>query len=201
MKSVYIFGDSDRFINYRRAVEKAGGFVRFGGDASVCDALLLPGGGDIEPWRYGQPNTASVGLEPARDAAETALIREFALQGKPILGICRGLQMINVYFGGTLLQDIPGHSAANGIDRLHTVRCAPSPLRDLYGARHIVNSAHHQAIDRVGSGLIPMQWSPDGIIEAVCHRSLPIWAVQWHPERLLFGAGDRLFARFLEGTL
>ena len=197
MVTVYIPGSSARFANYRRAVEAAGGRACFGGAPSVCSALLLPGGGDIEPRRYGQRNTASVHLDPMRDARELALIQQFVLRKKPILGICRGLQCINVAFGGTLLQDIPGHSAANGIDRLHAVRCAPSPLRELYGEQYIVNSAHHQAIDRPGSGLIPVQWSPDGVIEAVCHRSLPILAVQWHPERLIFGDGGRLFAFFL----
>ena len=197
MVTVYIPGSSARFANYRRAVEAAGGRACFGGDPSGCGALLLPGGGDIEPRRYGQRNTASVGLEPMRDARELALIQQFTLRKKPILGICRGLQCINVAFGGTLLQDIPGHSAAGGIDRLHAVRCAPSPLRELYGERHIVNSAHHQAIDCPGSGLVPVQWSPDGVIEAVCHRSLPVLAVQWHPERLFCGDGGRLFAFFL----
>lgn len=197
MNTVYIWGSAERFANYRRAVESAGGRVRFGGDPAGCGALLLPGGGDLEPWRYGQRNTASVGLEPMRDAMELQLLQQFILRKKPVLGICRGLQCINVYFGGTLLQDIPGHSATDGIDRLHAVRNAPSPLRDLYGDRHIVNSAHHQAIDRLGSGLSAVQWSPDGVIEAVCHRTLPVLAVQWHPERLFSGDGSRLFSYLL----
>ena len=201
MKTVYIWGSAKRFANYRRAVESAGGRVRFGGDPAGCDALLLPGGGDLEPRRYGQRNTASVGLEPARDAMELNLLQQFALQKKPILGICRGLQCINIYFGGTLLQDIPGHSAAGGIDRLHTVRNAPSPLRTLYGDRHIVNSAHHQAADRLGSGLAAVQWSPDGVVEAVRHHALPILAVQWHPERLFTDDRNRLFSWFLEQGL
>ena len=103
MKTVYIWGSAERFANYRRAVEAAGGRVRFGGDPAGCDALLLPGGGDLEPWRYGQRNTASVGLESMRDAMELQLLQQFVLRKKPVLGICRGLQTINVYFGGTLL--------------------------------------------------------------------------------------------------
>ena len=74
MRTVYIWGDTERYGNYRRAVETAGGAVRFGGETEGCDALLLPGGGDMEPWRYGQENTASRGLEPERDAAELALL-------------------------------------------------------------------------------------------------------------------------------
>ena len=198
MKTVFIWGEATRYANYRHAVEAAGGRVCFGGDPSACNALLLPGGGDLEPWRYGQKNIASVGLEPMRDAAELELLQQFTLRKKPILGICRGMQCINVFFGGTLLQDIPGHSAVGGTDRLHTVRTVPSPLHALYGDRSIVNSAHHQAVDRVGSGLIPVQWSPAGIVEGITHRTLSILAVQWHPERLFSGGGNRLFSHFLQ---
>ena len=112
--------------------------------------------------------------------------------------------MLNVFFGGTLLQDLPGHSQAAGRDRLHRVRTAPSPLRELYGQDVVVNSAHHQAADRLGGGLRAVQWTADGTVEAVVHRALPVWGVQWHPERLsgplaLAGAADgaRLFAAWL----
>ncbi len=200
-KTVYIWGEADRFTNYRRAVEAAGGRAVFGNDVkgqgARWDALLLPGGGDMEPWRYGQENTASRGLEPERDEAELALLAEFTAAGKPVLGICRGLQTINVFFGGALIQDILGHSAVDGADRLHSIRTASSPLPVPRGKR--VNSAHHQAADRLGSGLRAAQWAPDGVIEALYHRSLPVWAVQWHPERLeAFGAGKSLFAAFME---
>jgi len=181
---VYLWGTAERYGNYQQAIEAAGGRAQFKGPTAACDALLLPGGGDLEPWRYGQKNTASHGLEPERDRAEMALLADFIGGGKPVLGICRGLQTINVFFGGTLIQDLPGHSAANGSDRLHPVRTAPSPLRELYGKECIVNSAHHQAVDRLGSGLQAVQWAEDGVVEALCHRSLPVWAVQWHPERL-----------------
>jgi len=202
-KTVYIWGGADRFANYRRAVEAAGGRAVFGsavgGQAALWDALLLPGGGDLEPWRYGQENTASRGLEPERDEAELTLLAEFTGAGKPVLGICRGLQTVNVFFGGTLLQDIPGHGAVDGADRLHGVRTAPSPLLAACGEHVLVNSAHHQAADRLGGGLQAAQWTSDGVVEALWHRSLPVWAVQWHPERLEASrAGGRLFAAFLE---
>lgn len=202
-KTVYIWGGAERFANYRRAVESAGGRAVFGrdsrGQGQAWDALLLPGGGDMEPWRYGQENTASRGLEPERDRAELELLAEFTAAGKPVLGVCRGLQTVNVFFGGTLVQDIPGHSAVDGMDRLHRVRTVPSPLRTLCGAASLVNSAHHQAADRLGSGLRAVQWAEDGVVEALCHRNLPVWAVQWHPERLeASGAGRRLFGAFLE---
>ena len=197
MTTVYIWGDAKRYGNYRHAIEAAGGKVRFGGNPAGCDALLLPGGGDLEPWRYGQKNTASRNLEPKRDAAEFALLEQFTARRKPVLGICRGLQTINVFFSGTLFQNIPGHSAVNGVDRLHTVKTAASPLRALCGERCIVNSAHHQAVDLLGSGLEAIQWAPDGTVEALQHRTLPIWAVQWHPERLDVPMGTALLQWFL----
>lgn len=201
-KTVYVFGGAERFANYRRAVERAGGRAVFGetaeGQGELWDALLLPGGGDLEPWRYGQENTASRGLEPERDRGELRLLAEFTAAGKPVLGICRGLQVINVFFGGTLVQEVPGHSAVAGADRLHSVRTAPSPLLPLCGAQALVNSAHHQAAGRLGSGLQAVQWAPDGVVEALCHRRLPVWAVQWHPERLETPeAGGRIFEAFL----
>ena len=96
-------------------------------------------------------------------------MQQFAVLRRPILGICRGLQTINVYFGGSLLQDIPGHSTVGDIDRLHRVRTVPSLLRELYGEEGIVNSAHHQAAGRLGAGLRVIQWAPDGTVEALQH--------------------------------
>lgn len=199
--TVLIWGRPQQYHNYTRAVEHAGGTVLYTSTVlhtPACDALFLPGGGDLEPWRYGRPNTASRGLEPERDTAELALLEQFATAGKPVLGVCRGLQVINVFFGGTLIQDLPGHSAMGGIDRLHFARAVPSPLGALCGRSMIVNSAHHQAVERLGTNLLAVQWAPDGTVEALCHRTLPVWAVQWHPERLWpSDDGVRLFQAFL----
>lgn len=203
--AIFILGQEDQYLNYRRAVETAGGRAVFGcapETAAECRGLLLPGGGDLEPWRYGQPNTASRGLEPERDAAELRLLERFTAAKKPVFGICRGLQTINVFFGGTLVQDLPGHNAVDGADSLHPVRTAPSFLRGICGERVVVNSAHHQAADRMGQGLEAVQWTPDGVVEALAHRTLPVWGVQWHPERLAgSGLGGRLFEVFLAQCL
>lgn len=198
---ILVPGDAGRCGNYRAAAASAGGRAVFSDDpaaAEACAGLLLPGGGDLEPWRYGQANTASRNLEPRRDALELRLLERFTAQGKPVLGICRGLQTVNVFFGGTLIQDLPGHSAVDGRDRLHPVRSAPSALGRLCGKETVVNSAHHQAADRLGSGLEAVQWAADGVVEALEHRTLPVWGVQWHPERLPGALGRRLFAAFLE---
>ena len=197
MATVYIRGEASQYDNYRRAVEAAGGTVRFGGTPKGCGALLLPGGGDVEPWRYGRENTASRGLEPERDAAELMLLERFIAAGKPVLGICRGIQIINVFFGGTLCQDLPCHAATDGKDRFHTVCTVRSPLLPVCGPVCRVNSAHHQAVDALGRGLRAIQWAEDGTVEALCHDCLPIWGVQWHPERLPGELGGRLFQAFL----
>ena len=197
MATVYIRGEASQYDNYRRAVEAAGGRVRFGGRPEGCGALLLPGGGDVEPWRYGRGNTASRGLEPERDTAELMLLERFSAAGKPVLGICRGIQIINVFFGGTLCQDLPGHAAADGKDSFNAVCTVRSPLLPVCGPVCRVNSAHHQAVDTLGQGLRVVQWAEDGNVEALCHDCLPIWGVQWHPERLPGELGERLFQAFL----
>ncbi|MDD5932041.1 MAG: gamma-glutamyl-gamma-aminobutyrate hydrolase family protein [Oscillospiraceae bacterium] len=196
MKYIYLPQDPSAGGNYRRAIERAGRICCVGKDWEKCEALVLPGGGDVEPWRYGAEESDCRGADPARDALEMQLIGEFLARGRPVLGICRGLQMLNVYFGGTLIQHVEGHSAVGGRDTLHASRIAPSVLRELYGSELTVNSAHHQAADRLGSGLRAVQWAPDGVIEALVHSSLPVWAVQWHPERLDHD-GERLLRAFM----
>lgn len=196
MKTGFVFGEAARYQTYQAAVERFGGTLRFSGDPAFCDFLLLPGGGDLEPWRYGQHNTASLGLEPERDTAELALIERFLSWGKPVFGVCRGMQTLNVYFGGTLFQDISGHSATDGRDGQHEVRTV-GPLKALCGERSVVNSAHHQAVDRLGTELEAVQWAPDGIVEALCHKSLPVWGVQWHPERLGTAVSQRVIGAAL----
>lgn len=206
---ILIPGQAEAFENYARAVEASGGVPVFwtpGSPLPTFSGLLLPGGGDISPSRYGQENVACRDMDPARDEYELYALSQAAAQGKPVLGICRGEQLINVFFGGTLRQDLPGHSRLEGrMDRLHHVRTAPSFLTPLYGTQLIVNSAHHQAVDVLGEGLCPVQWAPDGTVEAFAHSTLPVWGVQWHPERMRGpfakrGAanGDLLFQAFFE---
>ena len=179
MKRVYL---SVRLKNYEDALALLGAqCVETPQDA---DLLLLPGGGDVHPRFYGRALGGAADIDEARDERELALVDEFLRAGKPVVGICRGLQILNVYFGGTLHQHILGHAQVCGRDRLHVVHAAPGLLRALYGARFKVNSAHHQAVGTLGEGLQVLACAPDGTAEAIAHKALPVFAVQWHPERL-----------------
>lgn len=158
-------------------------------DLSAYGGLLLPGGGDVHPSRFGQETFGSVNINPDLDEAQFALLDAFVRAGKPVLGICRGMQIINIYFGGNIVQDL-AHSHIHQYrenDQYHPVRNAPgSALHRLYGNTCTVNSAHHQSCGRIGSGLTVTQVAPDGVPEALEHERKPILGVQWHPERTGF---------------
>ena len=175
--------------------------------AAGCAGLLLPGGYDSDPALYGQENVACRNIDRDRDEKELALLHYFCCARKPVLGICRGCQLMNFALGGDLLQDLPTkehHVDLEDKDQLHETEVAPDAfLAALYGRRAVVTSAHHQAVGRLGVGLRAVAWAPDGVVEAIAHVSLPLWGVQWHPERQAFerarlGAADgaKLFGAF-----
>ena len=171
------------------------------------DGLVLSGGGDLDPALYGaEPHAEAGAPNPVRDSAELALCRQALASGLPVLGICRGLQVINVALGGTLHQHLPdlvgndSHSPEESGYGSHKVSVASgSQLAAILGrSEAAVPTHHHQAIDRLGAGLIATAWTDDGMIEAVEFRQTPgelgqphpnsdafMVAVQWHPE-----AGD-----------
>ena len=156
-----------------------------------CDGLILCGGGDLESTLFGQENQGSNPPDAARDQAELELFRAFHQANKPILGICRGMQVINVALGGDLIQDLsPNIRLFHSSDRedlVHPVRSLEgSFLHQLYGPRFPVNSLHHQAVDRLGGSLRAIAWSESGVIEALDCPGRPILAVQFHPERMAF---------------
>lgn len=153
--------------------------------ASAYDGLLICGGYDVDPRLYQAPkHEKTVLYERAVDQDDLCLLDSFVKVGKPILGICRGLQLINVYFGGTLCQHFEAQSHEES-EHLHRIRTAPgSRMAALFGENAIVNSYHHQCVDKVGAHLQIGASAADGRVEALEHDSLPIIAVQWHPERL-----------------
>lgn len=170
-----------------------------------CDGLLLPGGDDIDPARYGAERSEKCGKSSAlRDQAEWRMLDAFLPTGKPILCICRGEQFLNVYRGGTLHQHIDGHSDFKSRGKgFHSISVNPgTKLASLLGTAQIrVNSLHHQAVDRLGKGLIVSARSPDGIVEALELESHPFCiALQWHPEHLSQRRPDqqKLFHAFVE---
>ena len=161
------------------------------------DGLLLTGGGDIDPARYGEsPIDATSGVDPERDEAELGLLAAAREGGLPVLGICRGCQLLNVALGGTLVQDLPGadgraHLVLGARQQLsHVLTVQPdSALHALVGRPDVeVNSIHHQGIARPASALRPVAWAEDGLIEAVEGRHEPLLGVQWHPENLIDSA-------------
>lgn len=153
------------------------------------DGLLLCGGDDLDPKYYGEENNACGVIDEARDTAEMALLKAYVEAGKPVMGICRGLQIINVFFGGTLYQHIDQvdtHRQGKEVYCVHPVQTVEGGLlHRLYGPEFTVNSYHHQAVRELGKGLRPLAYTGD-IVEAVEHESLPVFAVQWHPEKLSF---------------
>jgi putative glutamine amidotransferase len=218
-----------RLRDYETAVRLAGGEPRrleIGGDnpADVIrevDALLLPGGGDVEPSRYGEPRHRTFdAAEEGRDEFETELAQRARAEDMPILAICRGLQLLNVARGGSLIQDIPdqvsgalNHARREATDLIaHDVqvsggsRLAQLMFSEMAAAPAqvvAVNSRHHQAIKTLGEGLVVTATAADGVIEAVEDPAMSFClAVQWHPENFhRTGEFKALFEAFIAAAI
>lgn len=171
------------------------------------DGLVLSGGGDVAPERYGATRHPAVaGVDEGRDAWEVALIRTARARELPILAICRGLQILNVALGGTLIQHLPDHEASGGDPHLvpsrfdvgaHHVEVVPGTrlAKVLDHERIAVNTLHHQALDEVAGDLVVSGRDQHGIVEAAELPDEPVLGVQWHPELIAHAAPhDRLFA-------
>jgi putative glutamine amidotransferase len=180
------------------------------------DAVLLPGGPDIDPVYYdAERHPATRGIDDARDSLEVTLARWTYADDRPLFGICRGHQVMNVAFGGTLIQDIPStvttelsHDTPDQMPRStiqHEVQISPeSQLASILGGtRFPVNSLHHQSVERPAPGVVITGYSPDGVIEALeAPDKQFVLSVQWHPEDLYAGdeAMKRLFESFVEAA-
>jgi len=188
------------FADYGRSVALAGGLpVELTRDADVhemvshLDGLVLSGGADIEPSRYGAAAVEEIGeTEPERDAWEFALYDAARSKGIPVLAICRGFQLVNVAHGGTLNQHVEldegaGHPQweVDGRETTHAVSCRASSLAArVVGESLEVNSLHHQTVEILGDGLVVGAVASDGVIEAFSTLDQAVLAVQWHPELL-----------------
>ncbi|MDO4690072.1 MAG: gamma-glutamyl-gamma-aminobutyrate hydrolase family protein [Fusobacterium sp.] len=213
-------------IDYTKSIIEAGGIplvlpVTNNRDViakqlSLLDGLILSGGADINPFLYGQDFKKNIGIvSPERDEYEIIILDEFLKTKKPILGICRGHQLLNVYFKGTLFQDIAYYERTI---LNHKQECYPdlathniniideeNILFELFGKQVSVNSFHHQIIDKLGQGLTAIAQANDGVIEAIQMKNHKfLYGIQWHPEMMVVRGNKemkRIFDKFLESCL
>jgi RNA polymerase sigma factor (sigma-70 family) len=191
---------------YQRWIAAAGGQAevldidRFERELTTADALVLSGSQtDIDPRLYGEPNRAAVGdVDVEKDRRDLAALRDALVQDVPLIGVCRGHQLLNIAFGGTLHQDLPGHS-----DGAHDVGTGTGSLaRRVLGRAAGVCSSHHQSVRRLGGGLRVTSASTDGVVESI---ELPnrrfVLGIQWHPEEELSDpASSRLAQAFVQAA-
>ena len=218
-------GAREKYTRYLQAIEEAGGRPveislqlspnELKARVSEIDAIVLPGSGaDIDPARYGAPRHPKANPpDPQRENTDFALLEHAFAEGKPVLAICYGIQSLNVFCRGSLIQDIPSEMetkiqhpwdrSAGAPEPFHPVRLeAGSRLRELAGSAEArVNSSHHQSIREPGKNLRIVAWASDGVVEAVewAGGDTPwITGVQWHPERMV---GDALAHALFRGVV
>lgn len=205
-------------MNYIRAISEVGMDVVLTMDpeeVKKCDAVLIPGGMDVDPSLYHEEIHGTKEMDPERDKADYAALQAAVEQKLPVFGICRGIQIINTYFGGTLIQDIPsqvehplmhhGPEEPAEIEAVHPIMVErDSFLYRAYGQDSLlVNSYHHQSVKTMADDFRLCAKTSDSVIEAMEHHRLPIIAVQFHPEKAAFAQrhegvvpGDDLFYYF-----
>ncbi len=218
MKNIIIgISEGSKYFNYENWIKDEPGveiiklsyhLANFN-EIEKCDGIMLTGGNDINPRLYNQPDflvyVDPKDIDEKQDEFEWKIMQHTEENQKPLLGICRGLQFVNVYFGGTLVPDIPAFGKFNhgkfkeGNDREHLVDIdTNSALYKIIGEeKGEINSAHHQSVDMPGYGLVVNALSPDGIIEGMERRDAEgrsyLMLIQWHPERMV--NQDSIFAK------
>lgn len=180
----------------------------------LLDGLLLSGGCDVNPLLYGEDFKEKNGvISPERDTHELLLLKHFTKTKKPILGICRGLQILNIYFNGSLYQDLSYYNSTQLKHRqdlypeleVHKVLLKEnSHLSNLFGTSIMTNSFHHQSIKNLGEGFQVVGETSDGIIEAIEYKSDCFYmGIQWHPEMMIARGNknmEKIFDLFIEKT-
>jgi putative glutamine amidotransferase len=180
------FGISKPYLNYFSQF----GLVQILGPSEMIDEnidlLVLPGGKDINPARYNQqPSVYNTDQNPSLEFFDTNTLQKYIDASVPVFSICRGLQTINILFGGTLIQHLISHPKSNDRNQLvHKLYSSSDILNENKNYLFEVNSIHHQCIDKLGDGLSIELYSEDGIVEAIKHTKFPIYGVQWHPEEI-----------------
>jgi putative glutamine amidotransferase len=182
-------------VGYPRLVQRAGGLAAMlppdapeqaAAAVARLDGLVVAGGPDVDPVRYGAERDPRTGPPaPERDLWELALIEAALAARIPLLGICRGMQLLNVALGGTLVQHLDGHAEVVGVFGRHAVKPVPGTVyAGIVPEETTVPTYHHQAVDRLGAGLVASAYAEDGTVEAVELSPGAGWVlgVQWHPE-------------------
>lgn len=190
---IFIYNNRLNLSNYVTAIEKLKHDYIFSDNVNKavnCDFLILTGGGDIYPPLYNKKPLKNVNYSLKTDFDELNLLRLFIKLDKPVLGICKGMQIINVYFDGTL-KNVKNHQEEHG-DIFHKITWHDN-CDYIKNKPTIVNSSHHQAIDKLGNNLEVCATAKDGIIESIKHKTKKIFGVQFHPERL----SEKVLSSFL----
>lgn len=188
--------------NEAGAITTAVKFIEMGVDATVVtgsydpsqyDGIVIPGGGDLDPSRYGQANTASSNIDNALDDRQIDAVRRCVAAGKPVFGICKGVQLMNVAFGGTLNQNIGGHMGV-----WHSAHVVASGwLSGVYSGSVSVLSYHHQSIRDLAPGFQVDMRAGDGTVEAISNSAKRVYGVQFHPEQMNNETGNRCIRQFV----